>query len=390
MKNHDVTHNAEGLYSERPESISTWYGRIDPLRPDPSEIDIRDISHALARLCRYNGHVGGFLSVARHSLWVSEHLEVEGAPVEIQLQGLLHDGAEAYLSDIPRPVKLAPEMDVFRMFDQRMDQAVADAFGLPFPLHESVKAADRHVLMEIEMKYPGGARFTWNSTPEDDEEEFLLRYEALTGGTVPRAVKPRTRTLIGLSGYARAGKDTAARVLTEYFGFTRVSFADKLKAVISDLDPVLFVDQDAPPLTDRWGHVMNFKSAALSTFLAWGATEEWLKEHTTYRRVAQRMGQSVRERLGEDTWVDAALAGVEYSDRIVITDVRYPNEADAIVAAGGEIWRIERGAPANAHISETALDGYRFDRVINNHGSVLEFDRKIHACTANYFAGRRR
>lgn len=180
-----VTHGGEvlggdGLHTDRPNTISTWTGRIDPLDPHPDEVSLEDIAHALARLCRYNGHVGGFLSVARHSIWVSERVWTQTLDLKLSFQGLLHDGAEAYLSDIPRPVKRNPEMEVFRQFDQRMDEAVMAAFGLPFPIPAIVMDADHYVLMERELPFPDGARYTWDSTPAKDEADFLKRAKLLS------------------------------------------------------------------------------------------------------------------------------------------------------------------------------------------------------------------
>ena len=173
-------YDTEGLHKDRPGTISTFYGRIDPLHPDPAEVDIRDIAHSLARLCRYNGHVGGFYTVARHSLIVSWHLEYTGYP-DLALQGLLHDGAEAYLSDIPRPVKRAPELEHFREFDAAMNKAVMEHFGLPYPIPEEVMDADRYVLLELELPSPNGLRYTWHGDYVTDEYDFLARYDYLNG-----------------------------------------------------------------------------------------------------------------------------------------------------------------------------------------------------------------
>lgn len=68
--------------------------------PQEHEIHIRDIAHALSLKCRFSGHCRTFYSVGEHSIRVAEIL-----PPELQLAGLLHDAAETYLPDIPRPIK---------------------------------------------------------------------------------------------------------------------------------------------------------------------------------------------------------------------------------------------------------------------------------------------
>lgn len=173
-----MTHDSEGLALHDPGAISTWSGGyINPLSPDPADIKLADVAHALARLCRYNGHVEGFLSVARHSIWVSERVWSETGDTTLALQGLLHDGSEAYLSDVPRPVKR--QLIHFQEIDQAMDEAVMRAFGLPFPIADVVMDADRHVLLNVELPSPAGARHTWNSHPAEDERDFLKRYADL-------------------------------------------------------------------------------------------------------------------------------------------------------------------------------------------------------------------
>ena len=81
--------------------IETYSGiKINIFNPHSDDIRIRDIAHALAMCCRFNGHTKRFLSIAEHSFFVSLYV---GPPY--QLEGLLHDAAEAYLTDIPRPIK---------------------------------------------------------------------------------------------------------------------------------------------------------------------------------------------------------------------------------------------------------------------------------------------
>ena len=91
--------------------IATFTGKMfDPLAPDPALIDERDIAHALSFLCRANGHFKTFHSVAQHCLECYREARVRGLSRRLQLACLLHDGSEAYLSDVTRPVKAAMPM----------------------------------------------------------------------------------------------------------------------------------------------------------------------------------------------------------------------------------------------------------------------------------------
>lgn len=107
--------------------IQTYTGwQFWPLDPRPEDIDIVDIAHALAMKCRYGGHSRRFYSVAEHSVLVSRHL-----PVELALWGLLHDAGEAYLADVPRPVK--PSLEGFEALESTVMAVVVQRFNL-FPL----------------------------------------------------------------------------------------------------------------------------------------------------------------------------------------------------------------------------------------------------------------
>ena len=86
--------------------ITTYTKRyFDPLNVDESLLDIKDIAHALSLICRGNGHVQYFYSVAQHSLACAKEAKTRGYSKEVILGYLLHDGSEVYLSDVTRPIK---------------------------------------------------------------------------------------------------------------------------------------------------------------------------------------------------------------------------------------------------------------------------------------------
>jgi len=121
--------------------IQTFSGkRFFPMAPRPQDLDIRDVAHSLSMQCRFNGHCRAFYCVAQHCELVSRIL-----PPQKALWGLLHDAAEAYLSDLPRPVK--QQLPMFEQAEERLLEVIARHFGLVWPMPEAVKRADDILLM---------------------------------------------------------------------------------------------------------------------------------------------------------------------------------------------------------------------------------------------------
>jgi hypothetical protein len=126
-------------------TIRTFTGKTFwPLDPQPADIDIDDVAHALANLCRYTGHTRHFYSVAQHSVLVAERVS---APH--RLWGLLHDASEAYLGDMAGTLKVAvAELGgAYRAAEERVMRAVAVRFNLAWPQPPEVAAADRALLV---------------------------------------------------------------------------------------------------------------------------------------------------------------------------------------------------------------------------------------------------
>lgn len=82
----------------------------------------------------------------------------------------------------------------------------------------------------------------------------------------------------------------------------------------------------------------------------------------------------------EDVWIRAWKARAEKHDRVIVDDVRFENEAQAVKAMGGEMWQIVRPSASynGSHASEGGLDKWHgFDRIIENSGTIEEFRAKI-------------
>ena len=164
--------------------VLTYTGkRFYPTFPESLEVDIVDIAHALSNVCRYNGHLKSFLSVAQHSCYVARYVE-ENYNKHLALAALLHDASEAYLPDMPSPIK--DTLPDFRKLEARLHKHIFNAFNLDWPYAKIIKEVDK-VIRQDEMRDLsdwdlGGkgleiAISSWE--PWLAEKLFLERYEEL-------------------------------------------------------------------------------------------------------------------------------------------------------------------------------------------------------------------
>ena len=140
--------------------IETISGRkIDFHDPDPDQIVIEDIVHALRNTCRFGGFVKEFYSVMQHSANVALLV-----PDRFKYQAILHDAAEAYIGDMPTPFKYA--MKEYLDLESRIQAAINSKFGLPDNMPSIIKMADRVALMtERDRLKPDGT--VWEDKYED-------------------------------------------------------------------------------------------------------------------------------------------------------------------------------------------------------------------------------
>lgn len=121
-------------------------GRFYPFDPQADEVFITDIAHALSLQCRFGGHCNRFYSVAEHSVRVSDYL-LEISTTDNAKIGLLHDASEAYLIDLPRPLKENREFgEIYRNAEHKIEAVIAEKFKIVHPWPELVKRADNTVL----------------------------------------------------------------------------------------------------------------------------------------------------------------------------------------------------------------------------------------------------
>lgn len=160
---------------ERKGKIRTFTGMyVNPLSMRPEDIDIRDIAHHLANLCRYTGACPEHYSVGQHSVLVSLYFDTP----RMQLAGLLHDGAEAYLNDLASPVKHDPRMSWYRELDHDLTGMVYERFGLSRDLLPLTKPADDKVFNREVQSWWGLATVPRDVVPWQPKftEETFLRF----------------------------------------------------------------------------------------------------------------------------------------------------------------------------------------------------------------------
>jgi hypothetical protein len=116
--------------------------RFEFLDPQPDQIKINDIAHALSNNCRFVGQCRKFYSVAEHSWHVARLLD--GTPLVVQLAGLLHDASEAYITDVASPVK--QHMPEYVKMEDKIMEAIAKKYGFEYPFHPAIKHADLTML----------------------------------------------------------------------------------------------------------------------------------------------------------------------------------------------------------------------------------------------------
>ena len=177
-----------------------------------------------------------------------------------------------------------------------------------------------------------------------------------------------TGRLIGIGGYAGTGKDAVATILEDSHGFYGTFMSQPLNAALCRLNPQVEV---------RRGEVFRY----VDLINQLGYTKA--KELPEVRRLLQAMGTEVgRDMFGQTIWVDLmeqTLAAHKPDDDVVVTGIRFPNEASMIRELGGELWWVYRPGygPVNSHSSDNTLSLRHFDRVVVNDGTLEDLEQLV-------------
>ena len=186
-------------------------------------------------------------------------------------------------------------------------------------------------------------------------------------------------TLLGLIGKKQSGKDSFASRLVSEHGFTRLAFADPLKDIALELNPIM----DTDVVVGERIYLVD-----LIDLYGWDEAKETFPE---VRELLQRLGVSVRNHVSENVWIQA-LAEKAYRTPgpVVVSDCRFLNEARWIRGQGGETVRIIRPGQDNAdrHISETELDAWVAEHRVINDGTVADLHFTVdHIATDLFLRG---
>lgn len=174
--------------------------------------------------------------------------------------------------------------------------------------------------------------------------------------------------LIGLCGVATAGKDLLAdQLVASKYKFVKLGFADPMYAMAEAMNPLIKTES---------GLIVPLSSLLKACYGDW--TE--VKRVPAVRKFLQDLGQSGREFIGADVWVKPLFDRIDAlppDTNIIITNVRHENEAEAVLARGGRILRIERPGvgPVNGHVSDAGLTFKYATEVLFNDGTAEDWKR---------------
>jgi len=183
---------------------------------------------------------------------------------------------------------------------------------------------------------------------------------------------------IALTGQAQAGKSTAAAYLRDFYGFTVLGFADDLRAMAWDINPLVAVEKVMTSANQWEAYSLYYRDAVERL-----GYETAKVRYPEVRRFLQRLGtEGIRNNVGANYWVESAVERAQVvGGNIVFEDARFPNEVAAVHEAGGTVLRILRpgaGLQANGeHPSEANEGALHTDWAVENDGSLDVFKARL-------------
>lgn len=160
----------------------------------PNMVEEVDIAHALAHQCRYAGHCSSYYSVAEHCCHVSDWVLLQSGSYCLAQSALLHDAAEAYLIDVPRPVKA--QLSEYKRLEKEIMSVIVNTFDIRHPSVDIIRQADERILIDEKKALFPRSQHKWGPEldglkplgvtiegwdPTRAKEQFLRRLFCITG-----------------------------------------------------------------------------------------------------------------------------------------------------------------------------------------------------------------
>lgn len=200
--------------------------------------------------------------------------------------------------------------------------------------------------------------------------------------------------ILGLSGPAGCGKDTVADLLVAHAGFTKLAFAAPLKSEVAcafEIDSLYLSRRETKEhpmscLALRRCLASGFVARMFMVFALQGQTLD-LDAPRSPRQIMQWWGTDYRRYQRQGYWVQQTNSRISYllkqrlAQRIVVSDVRFADEADLVrTTLGGQLWQIERDGvelAQGSHVSETTGAAFRPDLILNNSQGIGHLQERV-------------
>lgn len=191
-----------------------------------------------------------------------------------------------------------------------------------------------------------------------------------------------TAHIVGIGGLLASGKDTVADYLVEKHGWVKMGMSDPLWDALKVLNPYIPVQGGLlpMPLSDMLEVIDTIDQSDDDQYVK-------AKKNKEVRRLLQVLGTEIgRDMIGANTWTDIAkrkaTAAHSMGQNVILTGIRFPNEATMVSEIGGELWWVDRPTLINVdesakHASENSINSQLFNRVISNNGTLEDLYREV-------------